>query len=210
MSENEAKETMQDFEAELEASFRKINEGDILTGTVISVDEDAITLDLKYYAPGIIKADEVSNDPSFVIDEHIHPGDVLEATVIRRDDGEGNILLSMKEANEVLAWDKLKELLENETVVTVKVIEAVKAGVVAYLYGIRGFIPASPAFCFSSCDSCCPASMLWQRTLGMCTICAACSLHLKSISKFSAPSYCGLNHPDCSIISFLTAQNRPI
>ena len=47
MSENEAKETMQDFEAELEASFRKINEGDILTGTVISVDEDAITLDLK-------------------------------------------------------------------------------------------------------------------------------------------------------------------
>ena len=143
MSENEAKETMQDFEAELEASFRKINEGDILTGTVISVDEDAITLDLKYYAPGIIKADEVSNDPSFVIDEHIHPGDVLEATVIRRDDGEGNILLSMKEANEVLAWDKLKELLENETVVTVKVIEAVKAGVVAYLYGIRGFIPAS-------------------------------------------------------------------
>ncbi len=51
MSENEAKETMQDFEAELEASFRKINEGDILTGTVISVDEDAITLDLKYY-PG--------------------------------------------------------------------------------------------------------------------------------------------------------------
>lgn len=143
MSENEAKETMQDFEAELEASFRKINEGDILTGTVISVDEDAITLDLKYYAPGIIKADEVSNDPSFVIDEHIHPGDVLEATVIRRDDGEGNILLSMKEANEVLAWDKLKELLENETVVTVKVSEAVKSGVVAYLYGIRGFIPAS-------------------------------------------------------------------
>ena len=131
MSENEAKETMQDFEAELEASFRKINEGDILTGTVISVDEDAITLDLKYYAPGIIKADEVSNDPSFVIDEHIHPGDVLEATV------------SMKEANEVLAWDKLKELLENETIVTVKVSEAVKAGVVAYLYGIRGFIPAS-------------------------------------------------------------------
>ena len=143
MSENEAKETMQDFEAELEASFRKINEGDILTGTVISVDEDAITLDLKYYAPGIIKADEVSNDPSFVIDEHIHPGDVLEATVIRRDDGEGNILLSMKEANEVLAWDKLKELLENETIVTVKVSEAVKADVVAYLYGIRGFIPAS-------------------------------------------------------------------
>ena len=143
MSENEAKETMQDFEAELEASFRKINEGDILTGTVISVDEDAITLDLKYYAPGIIKADEVSNDPSFVIDEHIHPGDVLEATVIRRDDGEGNILLSMKEANEVLAWDKLREMMEQQTVVTVRIKESVPSGVVAFLEGIRAFIPAS-------------------------------------------------------------------
>ena len=43
-------ETMKDYEAELEASFKKIEEGDILTGTVISVDEKEIVLDLKYYA----------------------------------------------------------------------------------------------------------------------------------------------------------------
>jgi small subunit ribosomal protein S1 len=59
------------------------------------------------------------------------------------DDGRGNILLSKKEANKVLAWDKLKELLESKEVVSVKVSEAVKAGVVAYLEGIRAFIPAS-------------------------------------------------------------------
>ena len=137
------KETMDDFAEELEASFRRINEGDVLKGTVIDVSEDEITLDMKYYAPGIIKAEEWSNDPNFSVTESIHVGDVLEATVIRRDDGAGNILLSMKEANEVLAWDKLQEYLEQDTVLSVKLSESVNGGVIAYLEGIRGFIPAS-------------------------------------------------------------------
>ena len=143
MEENTKIETMDDYKDELEASFRKIQERDILTGTVISVSEEEATLDLKYYAPGIIKAEEFSNDPDFSIVENIHVGDTLEATVINRDDGEGNILLSMKEANDMLAWDKFKEYLENETTLKVKVKESVPSGVVAYLDGIRAFIPAS-------------------------------------------------------------------
>ena len=143
MEENTKIETMDDYKDELEASFRKIQEGDILTGTVISVSEEEATLDLKYYAPGIITAEEFSNDPDFSIVENIHVGDTLEATVINRDDGEGNILLSMKEANDMLAWDKFKEYLENETTLKVKVKESVPSGVVAYLDGIRAFIPAS-------------------------------------------------------------------
>ena len=46
---SEEKLTMDDFSAELEASFKKIEEGDMLTGTVISVDEKEVILDLKYY-----------------------------------------------------------------------------------------------------------------------------------------------------------------
>ena len=48
-------ETMEDYKEELEASFKQIHEGDILTGTVIGVSESAITLDLKYYTDGIIR-----------------------------------------------------------------------------------------------------------------------------------------------------------
>ena len=136
-------ESMKDYEKELERSFRTINEGDIVSGAVVAVTDEEVTLDLNYYAPGIIKIENLSNDPDFHAKEELQPGDIIEATVVRTDDGHGNIELSKKEANEVLAWDKLKELLENETIVTVKVSEAVKAGVVAYLYGIRGFIPAS-------------------------------------------------------------------
>lgn len=136
-------ETMKDFERELEASFRKIHVGDIIKGTVIAVNEEEVILDLRYYTQGIIKAEDISNDPGFVLQEEIQVDDVLEATVISMDDGQGNILLSRKEANDVLAWDVLTQYKEKGENVTVKVSKAVNAGVVAYLEGIRGFIPAS-------------------------------------------------------------------
>lgn len=139
----EPTESMADYEAELEASFKKVREGDILTGTVISVDEEQVILDLKYYAEGIITKDDLSNDPDFQLKEEIHPGDEITATVVKTDDGQGNIVLSKKEANDILAWDKLKKMMEERTVVRVKIAEIVKSGAVAYLEGIRGFIPAS-------------------------------------------------------------------
>ena len=136
-------ETMKDYEKELEESFRKIREGDVISGTVIDVNEEEVTLDLKYYTQGIIKAEDMSNDPAFSLLNDVKAGDVIEATVIRMDDGQGNILLSKKEANEVLSWDVLEQMKEEKTDVTVKVSEAVNGGVVAYVEGIRGFIPAS-------------------------------------------------------------------
>ncbi len=136
-------ESMKDYEKELEASFRKIHEGDIITGTVIAVNEEEVILDLKYYAQGILKTENISDDPDFKVAEELHPGDEIEATVIALDDGNGNIELSKKEANQVLAWDKLKEMMDQETIVTVRVKESVPSGVVAFLEGIRGFIPAS-------------------------------------------------------------------
>ena len=136
-------ETMKDYEKELEASFRKIREGDVISGTVIDVNEEEVTLDLKYYTQGIIKAEDMSNDPAFSLLNDVKAGDVIEATVIRMDDGQGNILLSKKEANEVLSWDVLEQMKEEKTDVTVKVSEAVNGGAVAYVEGIRGFIPAS-------------------------------------------------------------------
>ncbi len=136
-------ETMDDYKEELEASFRKIREGDLLTATVIAVSEEEATLDLKYYAPGIIRAQDLSDDPDYAMMENLHPGDEIQATVIRLDDGEGNILLSKKEANQMIGWEKLKEAMEQETTLHVHVKEAVNAGVIAYAEGLRGFIPAS-------------------------------------------------------------------
>ena len=139
----EEKLTMDDYATELEASFRKVQEGDVLTGTVIGVSETEVTLDLKYYTEGIIRLEDYSEDPSFSIKNDVQLGEEVTATVLRPDDGQGHILLSRKAAAAELAWKKAAEYLENETVLDVKIGGVVNAGVIAYVEGLRGFIPAS-------------------------------------------------------------------
>lgn len=139
----EEKLTMDDYATELEASFRKVQEGDVLTGTVIGVSETEVTLDLKYYTEGIIRLEDYSEDPSFSIKNDVQLGEEVTATVLRPDDGQGHILLSRKAAAAEMAWKKAAEYLENETVLDVKIGGVVNAGVIAYVEGLRGFIPAS-------------------------------------------------------------------
>ncbi len=146
MDEKEMKtapETMDDLKDELEASFRTINEGDVLTGTVIGISDTEILVDFDYYAPGVIPLENASDDPSFNIKERVEIGQTLKATVVRRDDGAGRILLSLKEAAALLAWDRLRELLRTQDNVTVRITETTRGGAIAFLEGVRGFIPAS-------------------------------------------------------------------
>lgn len=136
-------ETMADYMEELEASFQRVRKGDVLTGTVVSVTEEAVLLDLKYFAGGIIHKEDINGDPDYHLATEIHPGDEITATVLRPDDGEGNVLLSAKLLGDQKAWETCNTLLNDRTIVTVKITEIVKGGAVAYLEGIRGFIPAS-------------------------------------------------------------------
>ena len=57
----------------------------------------------------MIDKENLSNDPDFNMKEEIHPGDEITATVLRLDDGEGNLVLSRKEANDRMAWERLRE-----------------------------------------------------------------------------------------------------
>jgi small subunit ribosomal protein S1 len=123
-------------------SFKKLKTGDIVTGVVVGVSDTEVTLDLNTYCEGIIRIDELSNDPKFSI-KSIKTGDEITAVVISEDDGNGNILLSSKQAADELAWDKLQQMMDDGTVLTLKVGGIVNAGVIVYVEGIRGFIPAS-------------------------------------------------------------------
>lgn len=146
MSEEKIQETvesMEDYSCELEASFRKISEGDIISGTVIDVSEEGVVLDLRYYTQGIIKAEDMSDAPDFAILSDVKEGDIIEATVVKLDDGQGNILLSRKAANKVLAWDKFQTYMDEKTDLNVKIDGVTNGGAVCYVEDIRGFIPAS-------------------------------------------------------------------
>lgn len=139
----EESKSMKDFEQELERSFKVLKEGDIIDVTVIGISDTEITADLNYYTEGIIPLEECSHDPSFSIKTDINIGDVLKVMVIEPENQSGNVLLSLKEANDILAWDKLKADYNNRTVFKVKITESVPSGVVGYVKGIRAFIPSS-------------------------------------------------------------------
>lgn len=135
--------SMKEFEDQINQSMRKIQEGEIVTGTIIGISDTEVTVDLGYYAEGIIKLEELSNDPRFSIKADVVIGEQISATVIREDDGQGNILLSKKKADDILSWDALKDYMKNRTIVKVKIAQVVNGGVVTFLKGIRAFIPAS-------------------------------------------------------------------
>jgi len=134
---------MNDFKEELEASFRELHVGDIVDGTVIGISDDGVTVDLKYYTQGFIRNQDMSNDPTFNVVQDVHEGDAIKAAILKMDNGDGSIALSRKAAIDVLAWEKLQEMMDNKEVITVQILETVKAGVVTYVEGIRAFIPAS-------------------------------------------------------------------
>lgn len=139
---SEEKKTMADFEDEINASFVMFNEGDIIQGTVVAVEEEEIVLDLQSFSQGVIPAGEYSDDPDFRAMDEIRVGDVLNAMVLYEDEM-GRTVLSWKRAKETESWEALRSALQDRPVYEVRVKNTVNAGVVAYVEGIRGFIPAS-------------------------------------------------------------------
>lgn len=135
-------ESMADYDAAITASMKPIHEGDILTGTVIGVSDEELIIDLGIYTDGVIRAEDASDDPDFSL-KTFSIGQEVSATVIRRDNAQGRIQLSLKAAAAVLGWERLQQLQKDQSNITVKITEAVKAGVTCYVEGIRGFIPAS-------------------------------------------------------------------
>ena len=135
-------ETMEDYREEIEKSLVKANVGDIVSGKVDAVSDEEVILDMGIYASGTVKKEEYSADPKFDI-HSIQIGDEVSAMVKRLDDGKGNLLLSVKDAADELAWDKLADIMNEKKAIDVKISSVVKSGVVCYPEGVRGFIPAS-------------------------------------------------------------------
>ena len=135
--------SMDEFTEQIDKSLHKIEEGELVKGVVIGISDTEVTLDLGYYAEGLIKLEELSNDPRFSIKADVAMGEEISAVVIKTDNGEGSILLSKKKAEDILSWTILKDYMTNRTVLDVKIAQAVNGGVITYLEGIRAFIPAS-------------------------------------------------------------------
>jgi small subunit ribosomal protein S1 len=132
----------EEFLAAVDATIKYFNDGDIVSGIVVKVDRDEVLLDIGYKTEGVIPAKELS------IKHHVDPfdvvkvGDEIEALVQQKEDKEGRLILSKKRAQYERAWGTIEKVKEEDGVVTGRVIEVVKGGLIIDI-GLRGFLPAS-------------------------------------------------------------------
>ncbi|MBQ8440135.1 MAG: 4-hydroxy-3-methylbut-2-enyl diphosphate reductase [Clostridia bacterium] len=131
------------FEEMLESQCLTLNTGDVVTGTVTHVSDAELQLDVGAGVTGYIKAEQISDDPSFKLTENFKNGDKVEAFVIRVSDLEGVAELSKKRVDADRNWQNIVAACEEKTVLEGKVAEAVKGGVVIYCDANRVFVPAS-------------------------------------------------------------------
>lgn len=135
--------SMDEFESEINDGLKKIYVGDILEGKIISVTENDLLINIGYISDGVVPIDETMADDEISIKSLYNEGDLVKTKVIKTDDGDGNILLSIKKAEEILIWEELENAFKDGTNIKVKISETVKGGVVCNIKGVRAFIPAS-------------------------------------------------------------------
>ena len=145
MSEITNVETVQEenFAELLEQSIKTLNTGDKVVGTVTSIGNTEVQVDLGTKHAGYIPYDEVSTDSSVKPEDILKVGDEIEVFVVRVNDQEGTVQLSKKKLDGLKVWDDMAGYVENKTTIDAVITEENKGGLVANVKGIRVFIPAS-------------------------------------------------------------------
>ncbi len=131
-----------DFEAAIEATVLEFKEGDIVEGTVVSVDAEGAMIDIGYKSEGLIPTRELSIRNNVDPSETIAVDERVEAVVLNKEDDEGRLILSKKRAMYERAWGQIEQVAREEGTVEGTVIEVVKGGLIVDI-GLRGFLPAS-------------------------------------------------------------------
>jgi small subunit ribosomal protein S1 len=125
-----------------DATFRSIEEGEVVTGHVVRIDKDEVLVDIGYKSEGVIPANELSIRKSVDPNEEVHLGEEVDAIVMTKEDQDGRLIMSKKRARFEKAWRRIETAAESGEPVEGAVIEVVKGGLIIDL-GVRGFLPAS-------------------------------------------------------------------
>ena len=147
MSE-EIREEGMSFEEMLDASFsnqQKVYRGAKVKGVVTGIKNGEVLVDLGVAQTGLLKSDELSDDPSAKVEDLVKKGDELNLIVIKTNDTDGMIELSKKRFDTLAGDDAVQKAFESGETVTAQIAQVVKGGVVAYVSGARVFIPATLA-----------------------------------------------------------------
>jgi small subunit ribosomal protein S1 len=117
-------------------------EGDVVSGKVVRIDQDEVLVDIGYKSEGVIPSNELSIRKSVDPHDEVELGEEVDALVLTKEDQDGRLLLSKKRARFEKAWRRIEAAADSGEPVEGNVIEVVKGGLIIDL-GVRGFLPAS-------------------------------------------------------------------
>ncbi len=125
-----------------DATLHPFQEGDVVSGHVVRIDNDEVLVDIGYKSEGVIPSTELSIRKSVDPSDEVHLGEQVDALVLTKEDQDGRLILSKKRARFEKAWRRIEAAAESGEPVEGQVIEVVKGGLIIDL-GVRGFLPAS-------------------------------------------------------------------
>jgi len=132
-----------DFESQLEnylnSDFGDIEEGVIVSGEVVKIDETYILVDVNFKSEGQIPIEEFMENGQVAV----KVGDTVDVYVVRKNEREGSIVLSREKAKRMQVLDELEKLLETGDVVVGRIVRRIKGGYVVEIKGIEAFLPGS-------------------------------------------------------------------
>ena len=140
---DEIMEIEQSFAEMLEESFKILNTGDRVTGTVAAITPTEVQVELGVKYPGTIPLSELSDDPDVKVEDIAKVGQEIEAIVMLVSDRDCVVKLSKKRLDADKNWETVENAVENKDVLEGIITEENKGGLVANVKGIRVFIPAS-------------------------------------------------------------------
>ena len=131
------------FAEALEETLKPLNSGEVVKGVVIGITPTEVQVDIGNKYDGVIPFDELTNDPAADINSLVKVGEEVDVYVVHVSDRDGIVTLSKKKIDAVKGMEDIRAAFENKEVLTGRVVELVKGGVVTIAKGIRVFIPAS-------------------------------------------------------------------
>ena len=133
-----------DFAALLEASFaedEQAERGDLVTGVVLAVDNYGLIVDVGLKRDGIVPRRDLER--MGVEASNYNVGDELDVMIVRMEDEDGNLVVSVAQAQQTEDWKNAEELMNNDGVWEGIVTDANRGGLIVPFGNLRGFVPAS-------------------------------------------------------------------
>ncbi len=138
-SEDYTDEEFHQMEGMYEDTLNEIEEKEIVTGRVVSVDEDYVIVDIGFKSEGIVQTNEFPDE----VVENLAPGDEVDVFLDKVEDQEGQLILSRRKADILHAWETIERAAETGEVIEGYIKRRIKGGMVADILGIDAFLPGS-------------------------------------------------------------------